>query len=105
MKIGTVALAVAWTICTSALSAQRQVNVKLVNDGLTFIPLDVPGIMNANLVPKSESYVTFPVGQKVFYRKKGTATSLLVLEVTEAWPGDTTIVLTRSGLEKRLKEQ
>jgi hypothetical protein len=82
------------------MQAQSQVQVKLVNNGLESIPLFIPGIMNPNLSPMSESNVEFPIGQKVYYKAKRGRNQCLILEVSASWPADTTIYLTRSELEK-----
>ena len=41
------------------------------NGSLKSIPLQIPGVMNPNLSPLSESGVTLEVGQKVFYFPNG----------------------------------
>jgi saccharopine dehydrogenase-like NADP-dependent oxidoreductase len=41
------------------------------NGSLKSIPLNIPGVMNPNLSPISDSGVTLEVGQKVFYFPNG----------------------------------
>jgi hypothetical protein len=79
---------------------EAQVNVKLVNQGAQVIPLFIPGIMNPNLSPFSESNVTFPLGQKVYYGSKRGKNQCVVLEVTAEWPADTIIYLNRNELDR-----
>jgi len=57
------------------------------------IPLNIPGVMNPNLSPNSDSGVSLKIGQKVFYRKNGR--SKLLFEVSnDIKPGDTLDVAT-----------
>ena len=60
------------------------------NGSLKSIPLQLPGVMNPNLSPLSDSGVTLEVGQKVFYfpnGKKGRKD--LLFSVTSDWKKDT----------------
>jgi len=43
------------------------VSFTLRNATLSSIPLEIPGVMNPNLSPMSNSGVTLEVGQKVYY--------------------------------------
>lgn len=55
------------------------------NGSLKSIPLQIPGVMNPNLSPLSDSGVTLVVGQKVFYfpnGKKGKKELLFEVDVT-----------------------
>ncbi len=55
------------------------------NGSLKSIPLQIPGVMNPNLSPLSDSGVTLEVGQKVFYFpnvKKGKKELLIEVDVT-----------------------
>jgi len=55
------------------------------NGSLKSIPLQIPGVMNPNLSPLSDSGVTLEVGQKVFYfpnGKKGKKELLFEVDVT-----------------------
>lgn len=56
------------------------ISFTLANRGLKSIPLRIPGVMNPNLSPMSNSGVCLEVGQKVYYRKKGR--DVVILEVT-----------------------
>lgn len=49
------------------------------------IPLSIPGVMNPNLSPMSDSKVDLGVGQKIFFYVKKK--KYLLLEVTDALKG------------------
>jgi hypothetical protein len=43
----------------------------LRNNGLKAVPLEIPGVMNPNLSPLSNSGVDLAVGQQIFFRHRG----------------------------------
>lgn len=47
------------------------VSFTLRNESLKSIPLVIPGVMNPNLSPRSNSGVTLEVGQEIYYWRKG----------------------------------
>jgi len=53
----------------------------LRNNSLKSIPLEIPGVMNPNLSPMSNSMVDLCVGQEIFFNYKGERT--LLVTVTE----------------------
>ncbi len=57
----------------------------LHNSSLLSIPLSIPGVMNPNLSPMSDSGVDLAVGQKVYFFVKKK--KYLLLEVTDALKG------------------
>ena len=60
------------------------------NGSLKSIPLQIPGVMNPNLSPLSDSGVTLEVGQKVFYFPNGKkGKKELLFSVTSDWKKDT----------------
>lgn len=59
----------------------KAVPFTLHNSTLYSIPLIIPGVMNPNLSPMSNSGVDLQVGQKIFFKAKGRR--YLLLEVTE----------------------
>ena len=60
------------------------------NGSLKSIPLQIPGVMNPNLSPLSDSGVTLEVGQKVFYFPNGKKDKKeLLFSVTSDWKKDT----------------
>ena len=62
------------------------------NGSLKSIPLQIPGVMNPNLSPLSDSGVTLEVGQKVFYFPNGKKDKKeLLFSVTSDWKKDTVL--------------
>lgn len=60
------------------------------NGSLKSIPLNIPGVMNPNLFPISDSGVTLEVGQKVFYFPNGKkGKKELLFEVNGTFKKDT----------------
>lgn len=55
------------------------INFTLVNTTLKSIPLIIPGVMNPNLSPLSNSGVSLKIGQEIFYKRNGKKTLLLVV--------------------------
>ncbi len=83
-------LFIAFLGITSALNAQTSVNFTLRNNSLSSIYLEIPGVMNPNLSPMSNSGVGLKVGQKIFFfegKKK-----FLLLEVTKKYAGKKVVV-------------
>lgn len=62
----------------------------LRNNSATSIPLRIPGVMNPNLSPFSNSGVDLAVGQEIFFYHKKK--KYLLLTVSETMDGDTLIV-------------
>ena len=59
------------------------VNLTFHNGSLASIPLVIPGVMNPNLSPMSDSGVTLAFGQKVFFKEKRK--SYLLFEIDETF--------------------
>lgn len=77
------------------LSPANSVTFTLRNNTLSSIPLEIPGVMNPNLSPMSNSGVTLEIGQKVYYfpkDKKANGKRALLLEVDESLNGKTLVV-------------
>lgn len=55
------------------------VDFVLVNSSLKSIPLIIPGVMNPNLSPKSNSGVNLRIGQEIYFREKGRKYLLFVV--------------------------
>ena len=49
--------------------SKQDISFSLLNSSNQSIPLQIPGVMNPNLSPNSQSSVRFKVGQKVYYKK------------------------------------
>ena len=59
------------------------VSLTFHNGSLASIPLIIPGVMNPNLRPMSDSGVTLGYGQKVFFKEKGK--QYLLFEIDETF--------------------
>lgn len=59
---------------------ERYIGFTLRNETLRSIPLIIPGVMNPNLSPQSNSGVRLKVGQEIKYKKGGRAHLLLVVD-------------------------
>ena len=60
----------------------RYVSFKLRNETLKSIPLIIPGVMNPNLSPQSNSGVRLKMGQEIKYRKGLSTRILLTVDET-----------------------
>jgi hypothetical protein len=59
---------------------ERYISFTLRNETLKSIPLVIPGVMNPNLSPQSNSGVRLKIGQEIKYKKGGRAHLLLVVD-------------------------
>ncbi len=64
-----------------AADPERYINFTLHNSSLQSIPLVIPGVMNPNLSPLSDSGVGLQMGQPVYFRQKGK--DILLFKVDE----------------------
>lgn len=75
----------------AAISVDAQnISFTLRNGSAKSIPLKIPGVMNPNLSPMSNSGVTLKVGQKIFFKHKGK--KYLLLKVSKEEKGKTLFV-------------
>lgn len=82
-------------------SISNSVQLTFHNGSSASIPLNIPGVMNPNLSPMSDSGVTLDYGQKVFFKEKGK--QFLLFEVDQSFKnGD---VLEIQDLIKARKNQ
>lgn len=82
-------------------SISNSVQLTFHNGSFASIPLNIPGVMNPNLSPMSDSGVTLDYGQKVFFKEKGK--QFLLFEVDQSFKnGD---VLEIQDLIKARKKQ
>ncbi len=58
----------------------NSINFTLANKSVESIPLIIPGVMNPNLSPMSNSGVSLAVGQQILFRYKGKNQVLLVVD-------------------------
>jgi hypothetical protein len=73
-------------IATLAALPAAAANLRLDNDSLLPISLEIPGVMSARLWPKSQSFVTLEKGQKVYFQYRGERE--LLIEITDQKDGD-----------------
>jgi len=59
---------------------ERYISFTLRNETLKSIPLVIPGVMNPNLSPQSNSGVRLKIGQEIKYKKGGRAHLLLIVD-------------------------
>lgn len=78
----------------------KGISFTLRNESLQSIPLEIPGVMNPNLSPMSNSGVTLAEGQEIYF--KDGRKRYLLLEVSAELEGDTLIV--HELIEKRKTE-
>ena len=69
-KILLVGFLIAQFIFTNKISAQY-ISMTFHNGSMKSIPLQIPGVMNPNLSPMSDSGVSLKVGQKVYFFPEG----------------------------------
>lgn len=62
-----------------ALQTSKTVSFYLINPTNQPIPLRIPGVMNPNLSPNSESRVNLSIGQEIFLNKLGRRKRILVV--------------------------
>ena len=73
-----------------AIGKSQTIPMTFHNGSLKSIPLNIPGVMNPNLFPISDSGVTLEVGQKVFYFPNGKkGKKELLFEVDGTFKKDT----------------
>jgi len=88
-------------ICFAAISGPAAaVDLTFRNNSLKSIPLEIPGVMNPNLSPLSNSGVGLEKGQKIYFKYQGKRT--LLLEITNQKDGD--IILIDEVLKARKAE-
>ncbi len=66
------------------------VDLTFRNNSLKSIPLEIPGVMNPNLSPLSNSGVGLEKGQKIYFKFQGKRT--LLLEITDQKDGDIILI-------------
>lgn len=71
----------------TVVDKNETVSFTLRNNSMKSIPLKIPGVMNPNLSPMSNSGVSLAVGQKIFFRHNGKKQLLLI--VTNEYDGQT----------------
>jgi hypothetical protein len=76
------------------------------NGSLKSIPLHIPGVMNPNLSPLSDSGVTLEQGQKVFYFPSGKkGKKELLFEVDNTFQKDTILQIDEIIKQKKKESE
>ena len=86
--------------CTFLTMPLEKVSFTLLNRTAKSIPLKIPGVMNPNLSPFSNSGVTLKIGQEIYFKWKGK--KQLLLTVTEDLADRNLVV--NELIKKRVKE-
>ena len=90
-------------LCFASVKAQN-IPMTFHNGSFHSIPLIIPGVMNPNLSPKSDSGVGLDVGQKVYFFPNGKKKNRELLFIVNAtWKKDTILQIDKI-IEKRKKE-
>lgn len=90
-------------LCFASVKAQN-ISMTFHNGSFHSIPLIIPGVMNPNLSPKSDSGVGLDVGQKVYFFPNGKKKNRELLFIVNAtWKKDTILQIDKI-IEKRKKE-
>lgn len=81
---GTKDVSVSYKLTTAKPEVREEndvyIDFTLRNETMQSIPLIIPGVMNPNLSPMSNSGVSLKVGQEVKYRKNGRTKVLFVVD-------------------------
>lgn len=85
-----------------AIGKSQTIPMTFHNGSLKSIPLNIPGVMNPNLSPLSDSGVTLEVGQKVFYFPNGKkGKKELLFEVDNTFRKDTILQIDEMIKQKK----
>ncbi|MCI4668150.1 MAG: hypothetical protein MRZ79_08310 [Bacteroidia bacterium] len=87
-------------LLTCSVAISYAVPFTLRNNSTKSIYLKIPGVMNPNLSPMSNSRVDLKVGQKIYFFVKKK--KYLLLEVTEEFDGEKVVV--NQLIKERKKE-
>ena len=90
MNLRNFTLFILFNLFFLAIGKSQAIPMTFHNGSLKSIPLNIPGVMNPNLSPRSDSGVTLEVGQKVFYFPNGKkGKKELLFEVDGTFKKDT----------------
>jgi hypothetical protein len=90
MNLRNFTLFILFTLFFLVIGKSQTIPMTFHNGSLKSIPLNIPGVMNPNLSPRSDSGVTLEVGQKVFYFPNGKkGKKELLFEVNGTFKKDT----------------
>ena len=87
----------------ATLQAQN-IHMTFHNGSLQSIPLVIPGVMNPNLSPLSDSGISLDVGQKIYFFPNGKRKSKEILFVVDNSLKNDTVLEIDEIIKKRKKE-
>ncbi|MEY2692074.1 MAG: hypothetical protein RIT03_464 [Bacteroidota bacterium] len=87
----------------ATLQAQN-IQMTFHNGSLQSIPLVIPGVMNPNLSPLSDSGISLDVGQKIYFFPKGKRKSKEILFVVDNNIKKDSVLQIDEIIKKRKKE-
>jgi hypothetical protein len=79
----------------------QNIHMTFHNGSLQSIPLVIPGVMNPNLSPLSDSGVSLDVGQKIYFFPKGKRKSKEILFVVDISLKNDTVLQIDEIIKKR----
>ena len=92
-----------FSLCFANIQAQN-IPMTFHNGSFKSIPLIIPGVMNPNLSPFSNSGVSLDIGQKVYFLPDGKKKSKALLFIVDATFKKDTILQIDKIIEKRKLE-
>ncbi|MEN9322672.1 MAG: hypothetical protein RL699_452 [Bacteroidota bacterium] len=93
------------TVCLFFATLQAQnIHMTFHNGSLQSIPLVIPGVMNPNLSPLSDSGISLDVGQKIYFFPKGKRKSKEILFVVDNNIKKDSVLQIDEIIKKRKKE-
>jgi hypothetical protein len=102
MKLRYFALFILSNLFFLANGSAQAIPMTFHNGSLKSIPLQIPGVMNPNLSPLSDSGVTLEQGQKVFYFPSGKkGKKELLFEVDNTFRKDTILQIDEMIKQKK----
>ena len=102
MNLRNFTLFILFNLFFLANGKSQAISMTFHNGSLKSIPLNIPGIMNPNLSPLSDSGVTLEPGQKVFYFPNGKkGKKELLFEVDNTFRKDTILQIDEMIKQKK----
>lgn len=87
-----------------AITKAQNISMTFHNGSFRSIPLIIPGVMNPNLSPKSNSNVSLEVGQKVYFLTNGKRNSKALLFIVDTTFKKDTVLQIDEIIERRKLE-
>jgi hypothetical protein len=87
-----------------AITKAQNISMTFHNGSFRSIPLIIPGVMNPNLSPKSNSDVSLEVGQKIYFLPNGKRNSKALLFIVDTTFKKDTVLQIDEIIERRKLE-